>query len=152
RPSRQTLERVQPQRGLVVGDAAAAGREVAERRRRLRVAAGVAAIPGKTVTLGLAAQRDLAEHPRHEAAEIAQREKVQRVLLLDRARGGERVEALVHPRVLELVGADDAVPELLAGLVNGDAFRLGYLRRREPARAAADHTHILPPPPPHLSY
>src|SRR5262249_31942258 len=115
RPSEPALHRVEPQRRLVVGDAAAGRWEVTERRRRLRAAARVAAIAGQAVALGLAAERDVTEDPRHEAAEIAQREKIRLVHLRDGPRRREGVEPLVHPRVLELIVADDAVPELMAG-------------------------------------
>ena len=45
--------------------------------------------------------------------------------------------------MLELVGRDDAVPELMAGFVDRHALRLRHRARRQPARAGGEERRIL---------
>ena len=66
-----------------------------------------------------------------------------RVRFVHRACGRELVEPFVQPRVLELVVAHQAVPELVAGLVDGDVLRILDLRRRQPARARREQRRVL---------
>lgn len=66
-----------------------------------------------------------------------------RVLCLDGARGRERVEALVHPGMLDFVGGDDAVPELVTGLVNGHAVGLLTAHGRPPQCTRREERRIL---------
>ena len=67
-------------------------------------------------------QGNIPQDPRHEAAEEPERHVLQGGCSA-RTRAVENVQALVHPRVLELVVADEPVPELVAGLVHRHAFR-----------------------------
>ncbi len=48
--------------------------------------------------------------------------------------------------MLELVVGDDAIPELVAGLVDGDAFRLRHPARRQPPRACREERRVLHAP------
>src|SRR4029453_8817538 len=52
-------------------------------------------------------------------------------------------EALVQPRLLELVRAHERVPELVAGLVDGHALGALERRRREAAGAAGEQRRVL---------
>ena len=81
--------------------------------------------------------------PGDEAAEEARRVVVRREGLLHRPGGRVGVEALVHPRVLELVVADDAVPELVAALVDGHALGRRDLAGSEPPRAGREQRRVL---------
>ena len=69
RPAEVALERVQPERGLVVGDRAGGAGPVAERRRRLHVAAGRRRDSRPGGRRRSRASAAVAKHPRHEAAE-----------------------------------------------------------------------------------
>ena len=142
-PPEHPLERVEPQRRLVVGDRAGRPRPVAPRRRRLHLGVGGVAVAAEAVAVGRAAERQIVEDPGHEPAEVPLRVVLRSEELLDGPRGRERIEALVHPRVLELVGRDDAVPELVAGFVHRDALRLRHRPRRQPSRARGEEHRIL---------
>ena len=62
---------------------------------------------------------------------------------LEDPRRRERVQTLVQPGVLELVVPDDAIPELVARLVNRDALRLGDAGRGDPAGAGGEQGRVL---------
>ena len=61
-------------------------------------------------------------------------------------RGHVGVEALVEPGLLELVVRDEAVPELVAGLVDGDALGALQLGRGEDGGAAGEERRVLHAP------
>ena len=80
-----------------------------------------------------------AEHP--EVADVptrAARSAIWRRLLVVIA-----VEALVEPGLLELVGADEQVPELMAALVDGDALGALQRGRREDGGAAREQRRVF---------
>ena len=86
------------------------------------VGLGVVAIAGNAIVVD-ARVRDVGKRPRHVAAEVAQLPAIVGEGLGEDARGRVGVDPFVHPRVLELVGGDHAVPPLMSGLVRDGHFR-----------------------------
>ena len=129
---------MQPERGLEVRDVAAGRRPVAERRRRLGIRFRFTPVRGQPF-VPFPFDLDVVEDPRDEAAEVPAHEIV---AIAERgfvgARFGELVDPFVHPRILELVAADDAVPPLMAGFVNRHLLEIDRARGRNPPRARGE--------------
>ena len=141
-PPEMPLERMQPQRRLVVGDKRCGARPVAEGGSGLDIGLGVVAITGQAVVVH-ARHADVPEHPGNESSEVALRQVVRFERLRDDARRGERVQPFVHPGVLELVGADDPVPPLVAGLVDRDRLGLRHAARGDPPAAGREQGRVF---------
>src|SRR5205814_7312358 len=63
--------------------------------------------------------------------------------LLHHSRSRKRINAFVHPRVLELIGRNNAVPELMAGFVDGDVFGILCVRWHQPLGTRGDERRVL---------
>ena len=149
----QALEGLQDEGGLAVGvEAVGAAVAVGPGLRRHHV--GLAALA--QADEALAAAGDPRLRARRPARPLAARGRVAAEVATAPALGPERVvgglrrhvgvEALVEPGLLELVVRDEAVPELVAGLVDRHALRALQLRRGEDGGAAGEEGRVLHAP------